>query len=63
MKIKYVQIYDGEWFMPQMEGHKMACCDCGLVHTMNFKVKKGEVLIQSFRDEKATKKRRKKLKK
>jgi hypothetical protein len=26
------------WIPPVMRGYKMACCDCGLVHDMNFKV-------------------------
>jgi hypothetical protein len=25
---------------PAMEGYKLACCDCGLVHDMDFKVVK-----------------------
>jgi hypothetical protein len=26
------------WVPPVMRGYKMACCDCGLVHNMQFKV-------------------------
>jgi len=26
------------WVPPKMKGYKMACCDCGLVHDMEFKV-------------------------
>lgn len=26
------------WVPPIMRGYRMACCDCGLVHTMEFKV-------------------------
>ena len=25
------------WVPPLMRGYKMACCDCGLVHEMQFK--------------------------
>ena len=25
------------WVPPVMSGYKMACCDCGLVHDMQFK--------------------------
>ncbi len=28
----------GEWIMPIMSGYKMACCDCGLVHQIDFAV-------------------------
>jgi hypothetical protein len=27
-----------EWVRPVMEGYKLACCDCGLVHELDFKV-------------------------
>lgn len=26
------------WVYPVMEGYKMVCCDCGLVHDMEFRV-------------------------
>jgi nitrate/TMAO reductase-like tetraheme cytochrome c subunit len=29
-----------DWVMPVMEGYRMACCDCGLVHEMKFAVVK-----------------------
>jgi hypothetical protein len=25
------------WVQPVMKGYKMACCDCGLVHDMEFR--------------------------
>lgn len=27
-----------DWQMPVMEKYHLACCDCGLVHTMQFRV-------------------------
>lgn len=36
------------------------CCDCGLVHTYHFSYKKGLILVESYRNEWATKKERKK---
>jgi hypothetical protein len=36
--MKFKQIKDNEWFYPVMKNHHMACCDCGLVHVINFKV-------------------------
>lgn len=27
-----------KWIHPRMTNYYMACCDCGLVHTMNFRV-------------------------
>lgn len=29
-----------DWENPIMTGYKMACCDCGLVHDMEFQVLK-----------------------
>ena len=29
-----------EWIWPMMKGYKLKCCDCGLVHTIEFKVVK-----------------------
>ncbi len=26
------------WSYPTMDGYKMSCCDCGLVHNMQFRV-------------------------
>ena len=59
----YKQVLDGEWIKPRHRGWKMACCDCGLVHTVNLKVIEGQVYMQPTRDNRATAaKRRYKLK-
>ena len=38
-------IYDkpekNEWVQPVRRGYKMACCDCGLVHEMDFRITAG----------------------
>lgn len=56
--MRYKQAYDGDWIEPIKEGYKMACCDCGLVHTVNFRIVKGVIQIQAFRDNRATSQRR-----
>jgi hypothetical protein len=41
--------------MVPKRGYKEQCCDCGLVHKMNFKVDdRGRIHIQTFRDHRAT---------
>jgi hypothetical protein len=37
-----------EWQMPIMEGYQMQCCDCGLVHEVEFNVAewKGEQRVE-----------------
>lgn len=27
-----------EWIQPIRKGYKIACCDCGLVHDMDFRI-------------------------
>jgi hypothetical protein len=27
-----------DWIYPVMKGYKMACCDCGLVHDLEFRI-------------------------
>jgi hypothetical protein len=59
---------DGEWLTPTRR-HKMACCDCGLVHKMTFRIvrierlngrKYGKLAIQfkASRNERSTAGRR-----
>lgn len=61
---KYVQQYDGDWVKPVMCGYRMACCDCGLVHRINFKVIRWgrgyKVMFQAFRHNRATAAKRRK---
>ncbi len=50
----YEKPEEGEWVQPIENGYKMACCDCGLVHTMNFRVHKGRAQFQVFRNNRST---------
>jgi hypothetical protein len=56
--MKYERPASGEWVQPVRRGYKMACCDCGLVHTVNFRLaKRGNrhwIQFQAFRNETAT---------
>lgn len=46
---------DGEWLVVPRKGFKEQCCDCGLVHRLNFRInKQGRIEIQVYRDERAT---------
>ena len=29
-----------EWIRPIRKGYKLACCDCGLVHDFDFRIRK-----------------------
>lgn len=43
MKFKREKTKNGiwtDWVRPRMTNYQMSCCDCGLVHTINFSVLK-----------------------
>ncbi len=54
-KSEYYHITDGEWIAVPRRGFKEQCCDCGLVHKLNFRINaKGELEIQTTRDMRST---------
>jgi len=62
-KSTWNQLQEGEWTKPCRKDYLLACCDCGLVHRINFRIDRGYLELQAFRDEKATKRRRKEMEK
>lgn len=36
--MKYKVVQNNEWVRPVMRGYRMKCCDCGLIHELDFKV-------------------------
>jgi hypothetical protein len=59
----YYQVTDGEWLEALMKNNKDQCCDCGLVHKVNYRINaKGKIEVQVFRDERATAALRRKFK-
>ena len=48
----------GEWVAPIPKGYKFRCCDCGLVHQMDFRVveigKGKQIQFRAERDNRAT---------
>lgn len=44
----------GEWVQPIEDGYRLACCDCGLVHTMDFRVHQGRAQFRVWRNSRAT---------
>lgn len=52
---QYPQIFDGEWVTVPKRGFKEQCCDCGLVHRVNYRITAdNRVQVQSFRYARAT---------
>ena len=60
--VKYKQAHDGEWIEPVRNGYKLACCDCGLVHRVQFRIVNGKIQFRAFRDNRATAAKRRKRK-
>jgi len=62
--VKYKPAKSGQWIKPKKNGYKMMCCDCGLVHRMQFEhVPFGsgrKIVFRAWRDERATAAARKK---
>lgn len=50
----YYWVSDGETVAVPWRNYKEQCCDCGLVHRMNFKIIDGTLHIQTFRDKRST---------
>lgn len=55
---RYTEPDPGEWVQPRRRGYKLACCDCGLVHRIDFRLARmGDrryVQTRFFRDNRAT---------
>ncbi len=58
--MKYKQAEDGEWVQPVRRNYKMACCDCGLVHRVDFRIRDGRIQFRAYRDNRATAAKRRK---
>lgn len=59
---RYEQIHDGEWFTPKRKGFREQCCDCGLVHIVDYRIVNGQIQFRSRRDARATAAVRRKFK-
>lgn len=43
-----------DWIQPIRRGYKFRCCDCGLVHNMDFRMRKGRVQFRASRNNRST---------
>ena len=37
------------WVQPVMHGYLLSCCDCSLVHRLNFRIYKGRIQFKAQR--------------
>ena len=42
-----VQIEPNEWVQPVRKGYRLTCCNCGLVHEMDFRVYRGKIQFRA----------------
>jgi hypothetical protein len=62
-KSAFYQVTDGEWVPVDRKGNLDQCCDCGLVHKINYRITaKNKIEFQVFRNERATAAARKRFK-
>lgn len=50
----YYHVQDGEWIRVAKRDYREQCCDCGLIHRLNFRIVDGHIEVQTFRDPRAT---------
>ena len=50
----YPAVAPNGWVQPVKRNYGMACCDCGLVHRLDFRVKDGRAQFRARRDNRAT---------
>ena len=36
--MRYHNVKDGEWVQPKRKNYYLKCCDCGLVHKLDFRL-------------------------
>ena len=59
--MRYEETYPGEWIKdPKRKYFKLMCCDCSLVHKVEFKKKGNEIWLRMWRDNRATARARRK---
>lgn len=47
--MRFKQVKAGEWEQPIRKGYRMQCCDCGLIHDMDFRIHKGRIQFRTYR--------------
>lgn len=61
----YETVRDSRWRTPVRKGYKLGCCDCGLIHRIDFRLVGPrhfrQIQLRYFRDERATGQRRRYL--
>jgi Zn-finger protein len=52
--MKYDEPEEGEWVFPRRRGYLLSCCDCGLVHRFEFRVRERHIEFRVFAEPRRT---------
>jgi hypothetical protein len=52
-RVTYDVIPYGEWTRPRMRNFREQCCDCGLIHRLDFRIVDDKVEFRTRRDDRA----------
>jgi hypothetical protein len=53
-RVTYLTVEENVWVRPFRRGYRWCCCDCGLVHVVDFTVKRGVLTFRVRRHNRAT---------
>ena len=53
-RVVYHVISYGEWTRPRTRNFREQCCDCGLIHRLDFRIVDSRVEFRTRRDDRAT---------
>jgi hypothetical protein len=53
-RVIYNVLNYGEWIRPRMRNFREQCCDCGLIHRLDFRIVDDRIEFQTRRDNRAT---------
>lgn len=51
---RYPPEKENKWIQPIRKGYGLACCDCGLVHELDFRIHKRHIQLRARRKPRST---------
>ncbi|KKL21785.1 hypothetical protein LCGC14_2442010 [marine sediment metagenome] len=60
--MRYEDAVENEWIQPKRCGYLAMCCDCGLIHELDFRIYRRHIQFRARRNTRATASARRKMK-
>ena len=58
-RVETTHLSEGQWFrVANRKDHYEVCCDCGLEHRVEYRVRNGKLEFRAWREDRATAARR-----